>query len=427
MSTRELRRVAIIGGTRTPFCRSNTLYEDLTNLDLLSTALQGLVDRFDLASSGVDELYAGAVTTHAKDWNLAREAALSTSLPANVPAVTIMQACATSLQAAMIIAAKIAAGHIDSGIAAGSDTTSDAPMVLKRRLAQRLLRFARARTPRERLRLIGEMRITDLVPQPPSPAEPRTGLSMGEHCELMAREWNIGREAQDAFALDSHTKAAAAYAQGLLDESLVPCAGVWRDNNVRADSDMQKLGALRTAFRRDERATLTAGNSTPLTDGASAVLLASEEWAQQHGLPILAYLTHAQSAAVDFVTGDGLLMAPTIAMGRMLERADRTLDSFDVYEIHEAFAAQVLCTLKAWEDPAYCRDRLGLPGDLGSIDPARLNPRGSSLAYGHPFAATGARVLTELAMQLENKPPGASGVVSVCTAGGMGVTAIVER
>jgi len=427
LTTLELRRVAIVGGTRTPFCRSNTLYEDLTNLDLLSTALQGLVERFDLASSGVDELYAGAVTTHAKDWNLAREAALSTSLPAHVPAVTLMQACATSLQAALIVAAKIAAGHIESGIAAGSDTTSDAPMVLKRRFAQRLLRLARARTPIERLKLIGEMRPADLVPQPPSAAEPRTGLSMGEHCELMAREWDIGREAQDAFALDSHTKAAAAYAQGLLNESLVPCAGVWRDNNVRADTNMQKLGALRTAFKRDERATLTAGNSTPLTDGASAVLLASEEWAERHGLPILAYLTHAQSAAVDFVAGDGLLMAPTIAMGRMLGRADRTLDSFDVYEIHEAFAAQVLCTLKAWEHPEYCRDRLGLSSALGSIDRARLNPRGSSLAYGHPFAATGARVLMELAMQLENRPTGASGVVSVCTAGGMGVTAIVER
>lgn len=427
MSAVGLRKVAIVGGARTPFCRSNTLYEDLTNLDLLSTAVQGLVDRFDLANTGVDELFAGAVTTHAKDWNLAREAALSTSLPASVPAVTLMQACATSLQAALIVAAKIAAGYIDSGIAAGSDTTSDAPMVLKRPLARRLLRLSRARTLGERLKLVGETRLADLVPQPPAPAEPRTGLSMGEHCELMAREWDIDREAQDAFALESHTRAAAAYKQGLLDQCLVPCAGVWRDNNIRADTSMQKLSALRTAFRRDARATLTAGNSTPLTDGASAVLLASEAWAEERGLPILAYLTHAQSAAMDFVAGEGLLMAPTVAMARMLERAERTLDSFDVYEIHEAFAAQVLCTLKAWEDVDYCRDRLGLRDPLGAINRSRLNPRGSSLAYGHPFAATGARVLMDLAMQLEGHSPGASGVVSICTSGGMGVTAIVER
>ena len=421
-----MQDVVIVGGVRTPFCRSNSHYRDLTNLDLLSCALQGLVDKFSLAEHPVDEIFAGAVTTHAKDWNLAREAALSTTLSASVPAVTLMQACGTSLQAAMIIAAKISSGQIQCGIAAGTDTTSDPPIVFRARLARRLVQLGQARTLLERIRVLGGIRPRDLLPQTPNATEPRTGLSMGQHCELMAREWQIDRQAQDEFAALSHHRAAAATDRGCLDATLVPCAGVWRDNNVRADTDVRKLGQLRTVFEHDSEATLTAGNSTPLTDGASALLLANEQWARDRNLPILARFTFAQSAAVNFVAGEGLLMAPTIAMRKMLARAKRTLDSFDIYEIHEAFAAQVLCTLAAWENPDYCRSHLGIDDSLGSIDREKLNPHGSSLAYGHPFAATGARVLLDLATQLKERGAG-SGVVSVCTAGGMGLTAILER
>ena len=426
MQHSPMQNIVIVGGIRTPFCRSNSHYRDLTNLDLLATALQGLTDKFALDEHRVDELFAGAVTTHGKDWNLAREAALSTTLSPSIPAITLMQACGTSLQAAIILAAKIASGQIESGIAAGTDTTSDPPIVFRRAFAQRLIQLTRARRFAERLRLVAGIRPRDFAPQAPSPAEPRTGLSMGQHCELMAREWNISRQAQDQFAVDSHRKASAAYEQGLLDANLVSCAGVWRDNNVRTDSTLESLSQLRTAFDRDPQATLTAGNATPLTDGASALLLASETWARERGLPVLAHFTFAQSAAVDFVRGDGLLMAPTVAMAQMLRRAGRRLDSFDIYEIHEAFAAQVLATLAAWEDADYCRDRLGAEEALGAIDRAKLNPRGSSLAYGHPFAATGARVLLDLATQLHDRGAG-SGVASVCTAGGMGVTAILER
>ncbi len=426
MNNNTLNRVAILGGVRTPFCRSNTLYQDLSNLDLLSTALQGLVDRFDLAGKTIDEVYAGAVTTHSKDWNLAREAVLSTELSPLTPATTLMQACGTSLQAAMILAAKIAAGHIECGIAAGTDSTSDAPIVFKRKFAHRLIKISRARSIGERLKLIGGIRLGDFVPQPPNPAEPSTGLSMGQHGELMAKQWNISREEQDALAVDSHHKAAAAYDDGKMDTLIVPCAGVWRDNNLRPDTNIEQLSNLRTAFDRSDQGTLTAGNSTPLTDGASSVLLASEAWAIKNGIPVLAYLTHSQTTAVDFIAGEGLLMAPTVAMAQMLKRAGRSLQDFDIYEIHEAFTAQVLCTLKAWEDPNYCNDRLGLEKPMGTVDRSKLNPRGSSLAVGHPFAATGARILSDLADQLAERGSG-SGVISICTAGGMGVTAILER
>ena len=426
MNNNTLHRVAILGGVRTPFCRSNTLYQDLSNLDLLSTALQGLVDRFDLAGKTIDEVYAGAVTTHSKDWNLAREAVLSTGLSPSTPAITLMQACGTSLQAAMILAAKIAAGHIECGIAAGTDSTSDAPIVFKRKFSQRLIKISKARSIGERLKLISGIRPGDFAPQPPNPAEPRTGLTMGQHGELMAKQWKISREAQDALAVASHHKAAAAYDDGKMDCLIVPCAGVWRDNNLRPDTNIEQLAKLRPAFDRSDQGTLTAGNSTPLTDGASAVLLASEAWAENNGIPILAYLTYSQTAAVNFTEGEGLLMAPTVAMAQMLKRADRSLQDFDIYEIHEAFAAQVLCTLKAWEDPDYCTDRLGLEKPMGTIDQSKLNPRGSSLAVGHPFAATGARILGDLADQLAEIGSG-SGIVSICTAGGMGVTAILER
>ncbi len=419
-----LKRVAVIGGVRTPFCRSGTLYADKSNLDLMSAALNGLVDAYRLKNVHIDEVVGGAVITHSKDFNLAREAVLNTSLAKSTPGVTMMQACGTSLQAALGLGAKIATGEIESGIATGSDTTSDAPIVFSKKISQRLAQIPQQKTVMDKVRLFKGFSPGELAPQPPSVAEPRTGLSMGQHCELMAKRWNISREDQDQLAYESHSNAAEAYAAGYMDDLVVPFAGVFRDNNLRTDASVEKLGTLKTAFDKSRRGTLTAGNSTPLTDGASAVLLASEEWAAARGLPVLAYLTYGQAAGNDFVAGEGLLMAPTIAVAKMLDRAGLTLQDFDFYEIHEAFAAQVLCTLKAWEDPAYCKEHLGKDAPLGSIDRAKLNVKGSSLAVGHPFAATGARIVGNLAKLLGEH--GGRGLISVCTAGGMGVAAIME-
>lgn len=419
-----LRRVAVLGGVRTPFCRSGTLYADKSNLDLMSAALNGLVDQYNLKGAHIDEVVGGAVVTHSKDFNLAREAVLNTKLAPSTPGVTMMQACGTSLQAALGIAAKIATGEIDSGIAAGSDTTSDAPIVFSKKIAQRLVQIPSQKSVMDKVRLFKGFSPGELAPQPPSVSEPRTGLSMGQHCELMAKHWHISREDQDQLAYESHMKAAEAYADGYMDDLVVPYAGVFRDNNLRADASVEKLSTLKTAFDKSGKATLTAGNSTPLTDGASAVLLASEEWATARGLPVLAYLTFGQAAGNDFVAGDGLLMAPTIAVSKMLDRAGLSLQDFDFYEIHEAFAAQVLCTLKAWEDPEYCKEHLGKDQPLGSIDRTKLNVKGSSLAVGHPFAATGARIVANLAKLLNER--GGRGLISVCTAGGMGVAAIME-
>jgi acetyl-CoA C-acetyltransferase len=421
-----LRRVAVIGGVRTPFCRSNTAYSELTNLDLMTTALNGLVEKFHLEGELIDEVVGGAVVTHSKDFNLAREAVIGTKLDPRTPGVTLIQACGTSLQAALGSAAKIATGQIECAISAGSDTTSDAPVVLQRKLAMRLAKLARAKSFSEKASIFMKgFSPAELAPNAPSVAEPRTGLSMGQHTELMAQEFHIPRDEQDKLAYESHKKAAKAYDEGFMDDLLVPCAGVYRDNNLRADIDLAKMATLKPAFEKSERGTLTAANSTPLTDGASSVLLASEEWADRHGLKPQAYLTHGQHAAIDFVGGQGLLMAPTIAVSRMLDKAGLTLQDFDFYEIHEAFAAQVLATLKAWESPEYCREILGKDQPLGSIDRDKLNVKGSSIAFGHPFAATGGRILAMLAKILVQNG-GGRGLISICTAGGMGVAAILE-
>jgi len=421
-----LRPVAIVGSNRTPFCRAGTAYADLTNLDMLSNAIQGLVDRYQLQNKLIDEVVAGAVTTHAKDFNLAREAVLSTTLSPLTSGITLQQACGTSLQAAFGIAAKIACGQIECGIAAGSDSASDAPIVFSRRFSQRLLQLSRAKTLQQKLAAFKQFRFGELSPVPPSIAEPRTGLSMGKHCELMAKEWKISREEQDILAQASHNRAEAAYNNRFYDELLSPCAGVLRDNNLRYDLTAERLERLKPAFDHSEAGTLTAGNSTPLTDGAAAIMLASEEWAEANNLPVLARLTHMETASVDFVAGEGLLMAPTVAVANMLCKAELTLQSFSHYEIHEAFAAQVLCTLKAWESEEYCQNRLGMQSALGSIDRSKMNQVGSSLAVGHPFAATGARIAGTLAKQL-NDAGGGRGLISICTAGGMGVAAILEK
>ena len=424
MAQQSLRRIAVIGGVRIPFCRSNTLYADQTNLKMLATAISGLVDRFNLKGVAVGEVVGGAVVSHSRDWNLAKEAIIDTKLAATTPGITMQQACGTSLQAALDIGAKIAIGQIESGIACGSDTTSDAPIVFGRKFAQRLVALQRSRTVMERLAAFKGFTPSELTPQPPNTGEPRTGLSMGQHTELMAQTWKIAREDEDKLAYNSHKNAAKAYAEGFHDDIVVPCAGVFRDNNLREDIDLAKLATLKTVFDKSDKGTLTAANSTPLTDGASSVLLASEDWAAKRGLAPQAFLTFGETAAVDFVNGAGLLMAPTVAVSRMLDRAGLTLQDFDFYEIHEAFAAQVLCTLKAWADPQYCKDVLGKDKPLGSIDRNKLNVKGSSLAYGHPFAATGARILGLAAKLVAQQ--GGRALISVCTAGGMGVTAILE-
>lgn len=421
----QLKRVAIIGGTRIPFCRSNSAYAQLSNLDMLTDTIQRLVDQHGLEGRKIDEVIAGAVTTHSRDWNLAREAVLSTNLSPATPATTLQMACGTSLQAALLVGARIATGQIDCAIAAGSDTTSDAPLVLQPRLTKRLLGATQARSFSAKLRSFKGFRLSELAPQAPANGEPRTRLSMGQHCEMMAKEWEISREAQDQWALESHLKAAAAYEEGFFDDLLSPYQGVARDNNMRPDSSLDKLAALRTVFDRSTQGTLTAANSTPLTDGAAAVFLCSEDYASRNGLSVQAWLTLGRTSAVDFVGGEGLLMAPTVAVSELLQAAQLSLQDFDYYEIHEAFAAQVLCTLKAWEDPVYCKEKLGLSQPLGSIERSRINVKGSSLAVGHPFAATGARIIGTLAKLLDKKN-GQRGLISICTAGGMGAAAILE-
>lgn len=424
MTNTNLRRVAVLGGVRTPFCRSHTAYAELSNLDMLTTALEGLAERFSLEGMHIDEVVGGAVVTHAKDWNLAREAVIGSPLAATTPGITMMQACGTSLQGALGIAAKIATGQIDCGIAMGSDTTSDAPIVVQKKLAKRLIEASRAKSWGKRLTAFKGMSPAELAPVPPDTREPRTGLGMGEHCELMAKEWGISREDQDLLAYESHRKAAAAYDDGFMDDLVVPCAGVFRDNNIREDISLEKMAELKPVFDK-QNGTITAANSTPLTDGASTVLLASEEWADSKGIPVQAYLTLGRTSAVDYVEGEGLLMAPTVAVSDLLQQAGLALQDFDYYEVHEAFAAQVLATLKAWESAEYCRVRLGRSAPLGPIDRSKLNVEGSSIAIGHPFAATGARILAVLAKLLHNRS-GKRGLISVCTAGGMGVAAILE-
>ncbi len=387
---RSLRRVAILGGNRIPFARSNGAYATASNQAMLTVALEGLIERYRLHGLRMGEVVAGAVLKHSRDMNLTRECVLGSRLSPLTPAYDIQQACGTGLEAALLVANKIALGQIDCGIAGGVDTTSDAPIAVNEGLRHILLQANRGKSLGERLKPFLKLRPHHLKPELPRNGEPRTGLSMGEHCERMAQAWRIGRAEQDELALLSHQALAAAYAEGWQDDLLTPFLSLTRDNNLRPDLTLEQLAKLKPAFDRSGQGTLTAGNSTPLTDGASLVLLGSEEWAEQQGLSVLAYLVDGETAAVDFVTGrEGLLMAPVYAVPRLLARNGLTLQDFDYYEIHEAFAAQVLCTLKAWEDADYCRERLGLDAPLGAIDRSKLNVKGSSLAAGHPFAATG--------------------------------------
>nr|WP_026470417.1 acetyl-CoA C-acetyltransferase [Alkanindiges illinoisensis] len=422
----SVRRVAIIGGNRIPFARSNGPYFTASNIDMFTAALNGLVERFNLQGQRLGEVVAGAVLKHSRDFNMTRECVLNTALAPETPAYDIQQACGTGLQAAFLVANKIALGQIEVGVAGGVDTTSDAPIAFGDGLRKVFLELNIAKTGKDRLKALSKINVKDLLDAPKN-GEPRTGLSMGDHQAITALEWNIAREDQDALAASSHQKMAAAYERGFFDDLITPFMGLTRDNNLRPDSSVEKLAKLKPVFGKGENATMTAGNSTPLTDGASVVLLASEEWAKANGHEVLAYLSFSETAAVDFVgKKEGLLMAPAYAVPRMLERAGLTLQDFDFYEIHEAFASQVLSTLKAWEDPTFCKERLGLDKPLGSIDRSKLNVNGSSLAAGHPFAATGGRIIATAAKLLNEKGSGRA-LISICAAGGQGVVAIVEK
>jgi acetyl-CoA C-acetyltransferase len=421
-----VRRVAIIGGNRIPFARSNGPYAKASNSDMLAAALDGLVERFNLQDERLGEVAAGAVLKHSRDFNMVREVVLGSKLSKETPAVDLQQACGTGLQAAIYIANKIALGQIESGIAGGVDTTSDAPLAVSDKLRKKLVNVNTKKTNADRIKALLQIRPGDIGLDIPRNGEPRTGLSMGEHQAITAKEWGITREAQDELAVKSHHNLAAAYDRGFFDDLITPFGGLERDQNLRPDSSLEKLAKLKPVFGGPE-GTMTAANSTPLSDGASTVLLASEDWAKAHGLPVLAYFTDAETAAVPYVNGEeGLLMAPAYAVPRLLDRNGLTFDDFDYFEIHEAFAAQVLSTLKAWEDATFNKVKLGRDKPLGAIDRSKLNVNGSSLAAAHPFAATGGRIVASLAKQLSEKGSG-RGLISICAAGGQGVVAIVER
>ena len=425
MPNQLARPIAIIGSLRIPFARSHTAYRNCSNQQMMSKVLASLVERFALTGERLGDVSLGAVIKHSKDWNLARESTLSSGLAPETPAFDVQRACGTSLSAAVLVGTKISTGLIEAGIAGGTDSISDVPMVYPEAYRKILMESARGRSLVQKIKPWLALRPRHFKPEFPDVIEPRTKLSMGESMELTAREWQLSRVDQDAFALESHRRAAQAQAEGFYDDLLIEYQGLRKDNNVRPDSSMEKLAKLRPVFDGSEHGTMTAGNSTPLTDGASAMLLASEEWARERGLPVLAYLTHSRVTAVDFVNQEGLLMAPAYAVSEMLNDASLSLANFDFYEIHEAFAAQTLATLKAWESESFCSSRLGRNMPLGEIDRRKLNSKGGSVAIGHPFAATGTRILGSLAKLLHQKGSG-RGLVSVCTAGGMGVTAILE-
>src|SRR5881227_2881092 len=423
----DRRRAAVLGGNRIPFARANGPYARASNQDMLTAALDGLVGRFGLQNARLGEVAAGAVLKHSRDFNLTREAVLGARLSPWTPAYDVQQACGTGLETTIHVANKIALGQIESGIAGGVDTTSDAPIELNEDLRQLLLDFNRTRSAPGRLGLLRRLRPGQVVPAIPRNEEPRTGLSMGEHQAITTKRWGIGRAAQDEYAVESHRRLAAAYERGFFDDLVTPFLGLERDGNMRPDASVEELAKLSPVFGDGSEATMTAGNSTPLTDGAATVLLASDEWAAERSLPVLAHLVDAETGAVDFVHGDdGLLTAPLYAVPRLLDRNGLTLQDFDLYEIHEAFASQVLMTLEAWEDPAFCSERLGRDEPLGSIDRAKLNVNGSSLAAGHPFGATGGRIVATLGKLLAERGSG-RGLISICAAGGMGVAAILER
>lgn len=421
----KTRPVYIAGGIRTPFVKSMTHYLDVTTQELMTAALQGLVEKFHLQGKIIGDVGLGAIMNSSANWDLARECVLGTLLDPHTPAYNLQRACGTSLETTSQMALKISNYQMDNGIAGGVDTNSDLPLMLSPSLTQKILAFRNAKEMGAKMKILASLRPADFKPQYPAIVEPRTHLSMGEHCELMVREWNISRREQDELALKSHQTGIAAYNEGFYDDLVFEFKGLKRDGTLRADTTLEKLAKLKSVFDPSEKGTLTAGNSSPLTDGAATVLLTSEESAKALNLPLLARFVDAEAAAVDYLHGEGLLMAPTYAVSQLLKRNHLSLQDFDIYEIHEAFAGQVLCTLKAWESDDYCKRYLKRDAALGPIDRSKMNVRGGSIALGHPFAATGARIVASLAKMLHQKGKG-RGLISICTAGGMGVAAILE-
>ena len=426
MKTTTMRPVAIIAGSRTPFTKSFSHYNKTSNKELMTAVLRDLVNKTKINNVQLGDVATGAVMKNAEDWNMTREAVLKSGLHPHTPGYDVQRACGTGLETAAQIALKIASGQIESGIAGGTDTNSDIAGVLPHEFSWIMMEFQKAPTLIEKLKLLSTIKPQYLKPQFPVVQEPQTGMSMGQHTELMVKEWKVSQAEQDQLAFESHQKAARAYEAGFHQDLIFDFKGLKKDSILRADTTIEKLTKLKPAFDKTGSGTLTAGNSTALTDGASAVLLGSEDFADKHKLPILAYFVDAEYSAVDFVKGEGLLMAPTYAVSRLLQRNNLTLQDFDFYEIHEAFAGQVLCTLKAWESKEYCTKNLGRSEAMGSIDRNKLNVKGGSLALGHPFAATGGRIIASLAKTLAEKGSG-RGLISICTAGGMGVAAIIER
>ncbi len=422
-----MKKVVIAGGARIPFCRVGTNYANETNQSMMTAAVRALVEKFRLQGKLIGDIALGGVMNHSADWNIAREVALGVGIAKESPAFGLQRACGTSLEATILLANKIALGQIDCAIAGGFDSMSDVPIAFGQKFSKTLVSSSKGRSFWEKLQPWLGLRMKDLKPRFPAVVEPRTGLSMGEHCELMAQEWKVTQAEQDELAMRSHQNAGKAWAEGFYKDLVFPFAGAMKDNNMRPDTSLDKLAKLKPAFERSAKGTLTAGNSSPLTDGASAIFLCSEEYARKHNLPVQAFFVESEVSAVDYLEKkEGLLMAPAYAVPKMLLRKGIKLQDFDFYEIHEAFAAQVLCTLKAWESEDFCRTRLGLPGKLGSIDRAKLNVVGGSVALGHPFGATGTRIVGTLGKLLERKGSG-RGLISICTGGGMGVTAILER
>lgn len=421
-----MKKVAILGGSRTPFVKSMTSYQGLSNQNLLTAVFNDLVSKTNLKGKLIGDVIAGTVMNHPFDYNLTREVVLGSELDPRTPGLNIQRACGTGLETANLVFLKIAMGQMESGIAGGSDTNSDIPFVGQRKLTHWMIKLQNAKTFADKMKVVATFNPKLLRPELPAVREPRTGLSMGEHTELMVKEWKISREEQDQLALESHQKAAKAYDEGFHDDLIIEMKGLKKDAFTRKDTTLEKLARLKPAFDLTGTGTLTAGNSTPLTDGASVVLMGTEEFAKQNNLEVLAYFKDAEVAAVDFVHGAGLLMAPTLAVSRMLERNNLTLQDFDFYEIHEAFAGQVLCTLKAWEDPKYCKEVLGRDKPMGSIERTKMNVKGGSLALGHPFAATGGRIVASAGKILKQAGKGRI-LISICTAGGMGIAAIIER
>lgn len=420
------RTAYIVGGARVPFMKSMTAYKNVTSSELMTASLSKLVHNFNLNGKAVGDVALGAVMHHSSNWNFAREVVQSSGLHPYTPAYNIQRACATSLEGAIQIGHKISSGQIEVGIAGGVDSNSDLPIMFSRSFSQKLLALNSARTFMEKLKIIFSFRFSDLRPVFPVVEEPRTGKSMGEHCELMVKEWNVSQKEQDELALASHANASQAYKNGFYDDLVFPFMDKKVDGILRGDATLEKMAKLKPVFDKSPSGTLTAGNSSALTDGSSTVLLASEEEAKKNNWPLLAKIVDAESSAVDYVNGEGLLMAPTVSVSELLKRNNLKLQDFDYYEIHEAFAGQVLCTMKAWESPEYCKNRLGLTETLGKIDRTKLNVCGSSVAVGHPFAATGSKILAVLAKLLHKAGPGKRGLIVVCTAGGMGAAAILE-